>query len=75
MAGTGVIRKKLTDDEVINLLKRGPLTTKQIAQRTGRSVDSVYQSLGKIYDRGIIEHVVDTDEDTGRKIATWRIKK
>jgi transcription initiation factor IIE alpha subunit len=72
---TGVIRKKLRDDEVINMLKRGPLTTKQIAIRTGRSVNAVYEILGIIHKRGIIEHEVREDLDTGRKTGFWRLRK
>ena len=75
MAGTDVIKKKLTDEEVINMLKRGPLNTKQIAQRTGRSTPSIYKILGILYDKGIIEHNVDHDEVSGRKSAYWSIKK
>jgi transcription initiation factor IIE alpha subunit len=75
MAGTGVIRKKLQDNEIINLLKRGPLTTKQIAARTGRAIPSIYKTLGKAYDDGLIDHTVVDDEENGRKSCFWSIKK
>lgn len=72
---TGVIRKKLEDIEIINLLKRGPLTTKQVAQRTGRSIRSVYPTLGRAFDDGIITHTVTSDEESGRRTCLWSIKE
>lgn len=75
MAGTGVIRKKLTDDEVINLLNRGPLTTYQIAKRIGRSVEATRKILFIILEKKLVDTILIEDEDLSRRVNLWSIKK
>jgi predicted transcriptional regulator len=73
--GTGVIRKKLKDEEVFNILKRGPLDTNQIANRLGRTNRNVNVIMQRLYKEGKVSRDYSTDNCVDYRVALWSNKK